>query len=101
MKARKECRGEKCAHLRASASSSRITFRLRNEAFPREMLHFYLTLCAVFEEDNDDDEENDGRSGRAREQRETALVSVRVARSDRAFTRMFKDDTHDDERCRK
>ena len=26
------------------------------------MLHFYLTLCAVFEEDNDDDEENDGRS---------------------------------------
>ena len=100
MKACKEFRGEKCAHLRASASSLRITFRLRNEAFPREMLHFYLTLCAVFEEDNDD-EENDGRSGREqREQRETALVSVRVARSDRAFTRSFKDDTHD-ERCRK
>ena len=47
MKVRKEFRGEKCAHLRASASSLRITFRLRNEAFPREILHFYLTLCAV------------------------------------------------------
>ena len=88
MKACKEFRGEKCAHLRASASSLRITFRPRNEAFPREMLHFYLTLCAVFEDN--DDEENDGRSGRAREQRETALVSVRVARSDRAFTRMLQ-----------
>ena len=95
MKACKEFNNKNAAHLRASASYFvHHVSSLRNEHFPEKILHF-LSHALRGVEDNDD-EENNGRSGREREQRETALVSDRVARSDRAFTRSFKDDKHDE-----